>query len=236
MKKIYLLLLSVFLTATIYAQTVPPIPEEPEAEVDFTEYMDLLTEEDPELVDLIEAELNDPDSEYDIPDDFEGNTDSLIGILEGINDGTLENLQDVMDDPNYEAIEDTIVEVIAQNAAEQLLDAGGEDVTEALDYLTKALNLIEGFANANSQTSVVSPLFGYQGYDLLAVSVGVLGSLSYSTFAEGPAMHAMMNGGGEEQLQKIADEEGIKLGLGVQGFTAHIGINTGFLIENLYLE
>jgi hypothetical protein len=92
--------------------------------------------------------------------------------------------------------------------------------------------LIGAFGNASVFSSDGATQRGYRGYNLFAVTVGPMVGLQLpvSLFKIADELGNLDN-----LSTKLQEERDIKLGLDAQVLNAQVGLNTGFLVKNLYL-
>lgn len=100
-----------------------------------------------------------------------------------------------------------------------------DSVAADLAQYSDMSNLARGFANANTYASGAANMRGYQGYDLFAVSVGTM--FSVQAPSSDPAFY--------EDLQDQLDEGDVYAGMGANPFVGQVGLNLGFLVDDLYM-
>ncbi|MGL1892784.1 MAG: hypothetical protein OCD02_14225 [Spirochaetaceae bacterium] len=163
---------------------------------------------------------------------------STLDIVEGIDAGNWTTLEDLENDDafDFDIVDDMVADAIISQIADEVLANGDTAaLTEAIDALGNTLSVLSGFADANAQTSVASSMFGLQGYKLFAVQVGILGSVSYSSEISQTALGYFTGSSTMDDLTTLLEDEGLSLGIGLQGFSANVGLNFSWLVDRLYL-
>lgn len=244
MKKIVTaLIILIFSIGTLYAQDIPQdlTQEEPDdfgsiigdltndtaaKEFNFGQYIDPETTSSEEIKDILtEAGV----SEEEIQ--------SMDTVIEGIADGTINTLAEAeaVNPDIYDNIENAVIRIAADKAVEQLLGSGeqGDELREQIGNLSKALNALSGFGQANAQGSRASSLFGYQGYKLFALSLGT--TISLATDDPNGMLEIVQSDSAAKDLENKINDSGISAGISIQGFTANVGVNMSWLVDNLYL-
>jgi hypothetical protein len=101
--------------------------------------------------------------------------------------------------------------------------------TQVENELSKYSNmpdLTRGFANSNTYASGAATIRGYQGYDLFAVSIGTM--MSVQAPSNDPTFY--------EDLQDDLDNGDVYAGMGANPLAGQIGLNLGFLVDDLYMS
>ncbi|QEN04862.1 hypothetical protein EW093_09145 [Thiospirochaeta perfilievii] len=134
-------------------------------------------------------------------------------------------------------ISDSIASSIAIMAAEELFSsdpAMEESIMEGLNTLKGVLNTLTKFGQANAQTSISSSLYGHQGYNLFAASLGVTGSIASDMDTVGTIFTLMDSADAEAQLMEELKNEGFKAGVSLQAISGSLGLNLSWLVDRLY--
>ncbi|MDR0474060.1 MAG: hypothetical protein LBH43_10370 [Treponema sp.] len=123
--------------------------------------------------------------------------------------------------PYVQELNDEFVRVFKDLESELKGDLGDIDVNPK--------ELIGAFGNASVFSSDGATQRGYRGYNIFAVTVGAMVGfqLPVSPFKIMDEFDNLSN--------KLQDEADIKLGLDAQLLNVQVGINSSFLIKNLYL-
>lgn len=168
--------------------------------------------------------------------------DATMLIAEKLQDG--ETLADIKEsDPEaFAEFEDTLIAIVAEQAKSQILT---EDIKAQLDtaltLVNFSINTLKGFAQSTALTSNAGNMFGYQGYKLLTVSVGMFGALAVpeSLDTANDTISLMNNLTNDqdpiEELQDLFEEKNISAGITGQGLVMSVGLNLNWLVERLYL-
>ncbi len=240
MKKVLILLLTMLLSlSALSAQTegmdFNEIMEMLQDDTVFleTDLSDFASEITPELKATIEETLIEANIDTDV-------ITTTLAVVDGIGDGTYTNLQDVEDDStiDFDVVKDSIIESVATMAVDQLLaedNADAEDLRSSVKMLSGALQTLSEFGQANAQTSTASSLFGYQGYDLFAVSFGILGSVATDMDTVDTIIEMISSDDMSTQLEDQLNAGGLAFGVAMQGFSGNVGLNMNWLAEDLYL-
>ena len=94
-------------------------------------------------------------------------------------------------------------------------------------YYNGQNQLARGFSNANNVTANNASMLGYQNYDLFCVMVGANLGASY------PSSSLK---GYESAFDDVKTKGDLYTGAGTGGIAGQVGINAGFLLEDLYLS
>lgn len=98
------------------------------------------------------------------------------------------------------------------------------------DYFSKfhdQTELARGFANANSVSTNNASMMGYQNYDLFCVMIGSNLGFAYPSLSASETAQA---------FRDVKNKGDVYTGIGTGGFAGQVGINAGFILENLYLS
>lgn len=99
------------------------------------------------------------------------------------------------------------------------------DVKSKLDKYGDMPDLARGFANSNTYASGAATMRGYQGYDLFGISIGTM--MSVQAPSGDPTFY--------ENLQDDLDSGDVYAGMGANPIVGQVGLNLGFLIDDLYM-
>jgi hypothetical protein len=100
-----------------------------------------------------------------------------------------------------------------------------DDVAAELSKYSNMPDLARGFANSNTYASGAATMRGYQGYDLFGISIGTM--MSVQAPSGDPTFY--------ETLQDDLDSGDVYAGMGANPLVGQIGLNLGFLIDDLYM-
>jgi hypothetical protein len=98
-------------------------------------------------------------------------------------------------------------------------------------------NLAGAFANTSVFSSSGASQRGYEGYKMFSLTAGFMGALQFPrkfTLLD-EIMNVMKDGEGEAGFDLDRNDLDIGIGLDIQAFNVQLGINTSFLLKNLYL-
>lgn len=254
MKKILLVLMALLYVSTVLVAEIDL--DNPDYQTDGNlDFEKLLADPDVEEADLIPIILDgdqiddisfgevleplDPDSEQALRDQLAEDgydldvIDDAVELTNRLGEGeTLGEIKEE-DEELFNNVEDAIIDAIASQAADTLMSQEQrDDMTDILNLVNSALNVLNGFAQSTANTSISSSLFGYQDYKIFNVAIGSSFGLAvpdpYDT-----TMDIMEISESDEMLEELEDL-GIEAGFSVQAFSASVGVNLNFLVENLY--
>lgn len=103
------------------------------------------------------------------------------------------------------------------------------DVEAALAKYDNQEKLTKGFANANTYTTNVASLQGYQDYSIFALMTGAMVSLQAPAFTYNKDYL-------QDMRYKIERDGDAYLGVGAGVATVNAGINAGFILPGLYIN
>ena len=111
-------------------------------------------------------------------------------------------------------------------------------INSKLAFLPSSVpNLARAFANTSVFSSDGASLRGYEGYKAFSLTVGFMGALQFPrkfTLLD-EIMNVINDGEGEAGFDLDRNDLDIGIGFDAQVFNAQLGINTSFLLKNLYL-
>jgi hypothetical protein len=103
------------------------------------------------------------------------------------------------------------------------------NVRDSLEKYDNQDKLPKGFANANTYTTNVATLQGYQDYSLFALMTGAMASIQTPAFTYDKSYIKNMR-------YTIERDGDLNLGLGLGIATVNAGLNAGFIIPGLYMN
>lgn len=98
------------------------------------------------------------------------------------------------------------------------------------DYFSKyhdQTDLARGFANAGAVTRDNASMMGFQNYDLFCVMLGANMGFAYPSMSPSEI---------SQSFKDIKGKGDVYAGMGTGGFAGQVGVNTSFLVDNLYLS
>jgi hypothetical protein len=110
---------------------------------------------------------------------------------------------------------------------QSILDDLVAEANKELEIFGNQSSLAQGFADANTHVSQVATQRAMQGYELFAVSLGTLAGFQFP---------AIDKAGFRQAFDEFAQTGDIYMGIAWQAWALQVGINAGFLLEDLYLS
>jgi len=139
--------------------------------------------------------------------------------------------------PVFGGDDPALIEALNNEATRLFTEYENKIKSELAFIPSSAPNLTRAFANTSVFSSNGASQRGYQGYKAFTFTVGFMGALQFPGKFNilDEIKNAINDADGDIGFIFDRDNLDIDVGLDVQTFNAQIGINTSFLLKNLYL-